>query len=139
MLNLFSILDTKESRFVFMKGLIRIAKADGIIAQEELVFFDNLGRTMCIDEYLMNELHDIINSDKICSVEFEKREHKLAFLIESLQLCYIDGECSENEKKEISKIATELGVSFNTVNEIEKWVIEGMEWSNKVNYLFTLE
>lgn len=139
MLNLFAILDTKESRFDFMKGLIRIAKADGIISQEELVFFDNLGNSMEIDENSMTELHSIISSNEICSVEFEKKEHKLVFLIEALQLCYIDDDYSENEKNEIVKIANELNISLDTIKEIEKWVVEGMEWSNRVNYLFTLE
>lgn len=138
MLNLFSILDTKESKYEFMKGLIRVAKADGVIAEEEMVFFNNLGNSMGVDEISMNELHSIISSNEVCTLEFEK-EYKLAFLIEVLQLCYIDGNYSEKEKMEIFKIAKELNISLDTMQQIEKWVIEGMEWSNKVNYLFTLE
>ena len=139
MLDLYSILETTESRFNFMKGLIRIAKADGIIATEDIETFNNLGKSMGLNELTMNELHSIISSDDPCKITFEKKEHKLAFLIEALQLCYIDGHYTDNERTEMNNIAKELNISNTALDEIEKWVIEGMEWSKKVNSLFTLE
>lgn len=139
MLDLYQILDTTESRFNFMKGLIRIAKADGTIAKEEITTFNNLGKSMGLDEFTMNELNKLIKSNESFTITFEKKEQKLAFLIEALQLCYIDGHYTDDERTELDNIAHELNISNDALIEIEKWVIDGIEWSKKVNHLFTLE
>ena len=139
MIDLFSILDTIEARYEFLKGLIRVANADGIIDESEIILFNNLSNAMNIDENSHNSLQSLINSNENIPINFTKHEHKMVFFIEAIQLFYIDCKVTELERHEITKIAKELDISLSAINEIEAWVIEGINWSNKVNNLFTLK
>ena len=55
-----------------------------------------------------------------------------------MQLCYADGEYSEEEQLEILSIATELNIPLKKNEEIESWVKAGVVWREAGDQLLEL-
>ena len=60
------------------------------------------------------------------------------FFIQAIQLSWIDNDYCEAERNEIRKLADELEISAESVEKVEKWVEEGMEWNKKGDELLKL-
>lgn len=71
--------------------------------------------------------------------EMKDSREKMFFLIQAVQLCWIDNKYVDSEQKEMRTIANELGISMGALEKVEKWVSEGIEWNTKGNKLLELE
>lgn len=119
---------TDDAKINFIKGLIRISKADGEISPEEQTFFIDAARGLGISEDKIASLSDVmVQADKI-ELSFASRGETLCFLREALQLCMVDNDYSEAEQQEIMRVADEFSVEPNRVHALEKWVRDGIEW-----------
>lgn len=125
------ILKTTEARDNFMKGLIRLAKADGNISQEESQYFIGAANSMGLSEQQIEDMKEYMSSQEKLPVSFGSMAEKVLFFREAIQLCAIDIAYTQEEKEEIRKIAGELNVSMDLIEEIEKWVEEGMSWKRQ--------
>lgn len=134
---------TQEDKIMFMHGLIRLAKADGIVDETELDYFKQASYNIGIESDAVEQLYIELTTDNIDldykEMSFDNKKKSLFFLREAIQLCYIDSEYSEEEQLEIRNIANELDISFDAIDKIEAWVIRGFEWQNEGELLLDLE
>jgi hypothetical protein len=139
MTNAKQILDSENAKVNFMKGIINLAKVEGI-DESDIVLFDKAMMGLGLSEEVIEALDQLIqDEDNIVEIEFESKRQALFFLKEGIQLCYVDGHYGLEEKRLIEEKAAKLGVSVESVKKIEAWVLEGIEWSNKGDQLLELE
>ena len=119
---------TDNAKMNFVKGLIRISKADGVISPEEQTFFMDAARGLGISEEEIATLPAIMSQTDKIKLSFASKGEALCFLREALQLCMVDNEYSKAEKMEIMKLADEFSVDVERVHALEKWVQDGIEW-----------
>ena len=133
---------TQEDKIMFMHGLIRLAKADGIIDETELDYFKQASYNMGIEPEAVEQLYVELTTDNVeldyKEMSFDSKKKSLFFLREAIQLCYIDSEYSDEEQLEIRNIANELDISFYAVDKIEAWVLRGFEWQKEGELLLDL-
>lgn len=133
-----SILTTREAKINFLKGLIRIAKNDGITDERELVFYRQAALAIGLDEKDQEELDQAWEQEGKIEVSFEASKEKMFFFIQAVQLCWVDGEYVKAERDEIREIAKELCVNEEVIEEIEAWAYEGIVWNKKGEKLLEL-
>jgi hypothetical protein len=139
MTNAKQILDSENAKVNFMKGIINLAKVEGI-DESDIILFDKAMLGLGLSEEVIEVLDQLIqDEDNIVEIEFESKRQALFFLKEGIQLCYVDGHYGLEEKRLIEEKAAKLGVSAESVKKIEAWVLEGIEWSNKGDLLLELE
>lgn len=133
------IYPNEKERVMFLKGLIRLSKADGQVSEEEREFFSDAAKGMGVSESSVQSLERLfINNQKI-SLEFRNKKQALFFFRDAIQLCYIDNDYSQAERDEVSQIAKELSISLENIRKIEDWVQKGMEWQAEGSTLLELE
>lgn len=124
------IFQSSSAKINFLKGLIRLAKADKIIEPEEQMYFRAAGAQLDLNEEELNEVDQYWTQDSL-PVAFKTMPEKILFVREALQLCAIDNRYADEEKQEIRKVCAELGVSNETLEKLEAWVEEGMNWKQR--------
>ncbi len=124
-------IENETDKISYLRGLIRIAKADQNVTQEEKDYYEAIARGLGIEqnsiEILKKEWDGTINDD----VLFSDKSAALFFIQEAIQIAFIDGIYHESEKQEIRKIANNNAVNIAAVDEFEKWVAEGIAWQKK--------
>ena len=124
-------IEKETDKISYLRGLIRIAKADQNVTQEEKDYYEAIARGFGIEqnsiEILKKEWDGTINDD----VLFSDKSAALFFIQEAIQIAFIDGIYHESEKQEIRKIANNNAVNIAAVDEFEKWVAEGIAWQKK--------
>jgi|LGOV01.1.fsa_nt_gb tellurite resistance protein len=134
------ILNSQNSKLNFMKGLIYLSKADGAIEESEFDFFNSAAVGIGLQHEFISQVNDLIVAEEnSISIEFENTQQSLFFIREAMQLCYVDGNYDENEKKALNEISSQLSIKQETLDIIESWVIEGINWSKRGNDLLILE
>lgn len=143
MANIFDVYSTETERIMFLHGLIRMVKADGIIDPAEVLFFEkaaiDLGVNKETVDALRKNLLDNMNEAEYLEVSFPTKAKALLFVRMALQLCYADGVYCEKERLEVINIANELNVSMDSIKKIEKWVKQGIAWNEAGDKLLMLE
>ncbi len=126
-----SYMNSIEDKANYLKGLIRIAKADRVIDEEEKQYFKIIEDNLSIPKELQESINQGWDTDEKISLKFTSKEVLLFFIQEAIQIAMIDNNYHELEKKEIYKIGNEGDISDEAIAELEKWVKEGIEWRNK--------
>lgn len=137
-MDMYAILQTEDSRFNFLKGLIRIAKSDGIIDDKEQAFYNQAAHAMGLGRENIHMLEKYKNVDDKINVSFESSKEKMFFLVQVIQLCWIDGEYTDSEKAEIASLAEEIGITRAALEAVENWAYEGIVWNKRGNDLLLL-
>ena len=137
---------TEEERVNFLKGMVRMARIDGVVEEEERAFFKNLLIALEISADNSAKLENALDANmesaevkSFLSVSFTTKKQAIFFLEEAIQLCYIDGIYHDKEKAEIRLLTNELNISTDTLDKVEKWVQEGIAWRAKGESLLSLE
>lgn len=133
------ILVTRESKINFLKGLIRIAKSDGKNSVEEKNYFRQSAFAMELAKEDADYLEDFWDEKDKIEIDFANSEEKMFFLIQAIQLCWVDGGYLESEKQEMKFIASELNVSEEALEKVEEWAYEGICWDRKGEALLQLK
>lgn len=131
-------LATKIAKINFMKGLIRIAKADGSVEENEKIFFEQAAAAIGLEEDTIQEVMMCWSEDGEIEVTFDTSREKMFFFVQAIQLCWIDNEYSNIEREEIRKLSSMWGVSEDAISKVEKWVQEGIEWNTRGDKLLEL-
>lgn len=134
-----SILLTKESKINFLRGIIRIAKCDGVKDEKELIFYHQAAVALGLDEESIKVLDEDWDNENKAKIFFESTCEKMFFFIQGIQLCWIDGRYDSKERQEIRNLAEELDISCDAIEKVEDWVKEGIEWNNKGEKLLQLK
>ena len=125
------VFEQREDKISYLAGLIRLAKADGIVAPEEKTFFDNAASGLGLSDDDKNMLDKMWESEDTVKVSFTGMYQAAFFMQEAIQICEIDGEYSDVEKAEMRALGSEIGISEDKIVEIEDWVAEGIRWKKK--------
>lgn len=137
-MDIYEILQTTDAKINFLKGLIRIAKCDGKVDETERIYFEQMAKSLGVDEPKLPMLNEFWNENEYLCVQFSSQREKNFFLIQAIQLCWVDGGYSEVEKNEIRKITKELAVSVEVLEAIEEWAYEGILWNRKSENLLNM-
>ncbi|MGC7871823.1 hypothetical protein ACPUYX_09885 [Desulfosporosinus sp. SYSU MS00001] len=146
MVDIHQILDSDDSKVNFIKGLIYLSKAEELekgikgINMEELGYLNNAMVALNIDELKRKQLESLIYLNSIeLDISFKSKRQAVFFLREGIQICCIDGQYSQAEKDLVYRMASVLGINKSMVANLEEWVSEGIEWSNRGEKFLELE
>ena len=131
-------LKTIESKKQFIKGILYISKADGEIDSSEKKFFEQSALALGLNNDDILKLENDFNSVDKITVKFDTSRETMFFLIQAIQLCYIDGKYTDDEKNAIRSIASLNNISEKAIRSVEEWVEEGMKWNIRGDALLTL-
>jgi len=138
-MNVADVLNDLSSKKSFLIGLVFISKADKKIDDREMMFFNNAGISLGLDESSLQDIASCWHKDVCPRLDFSNMIQKKLFIREAIQLSQIDEHYAEPERELIFKIANELGVSDADVEALENWVFEGISWQKKGNELIGME
>lgn len=133
------ILKTEAVKRDFLIGLAYLSKVDGVVDESEKAFFLNAAASLQLSEESLNEINLCWTNDIMPELNFDTKKQKLFFLTQAIQLSSIDNVYSEEEKGFVHESALKLDISKESVEKIENWVKEGIEWQNRGNKLLELE
>lgn len=140
MLEIKNILKTEDARINFLKGLMRLAKCDGVKTDEEIQFYLQAAVALDLKASQIDLLSQTWSNDnEKIEIFFDTSKEKMFFFIQAIQLCWIDNKYEEVEQKEIQKIAEELGISMDAIEKVEDWVREGIAWNQRGDQLIDLQ
>lgn len=139
-LTLSDVYSDEDSRLSFLLGCVCLAQADGDIADTEKAFFINAAAGMEISSKCQEEVAEWLENDQDAErVKFDTKREALFFIREALQLCYMDGHFSGEERELLMQMCSRFGVSRASFEYIEDWVKEGINWRQDGERLLDLE
>jgi tellurite resistance protein len=121
-------LTSQDDKINYLKGLMRIAKADGNVTDEEKKYYKTVAIGLNVPRVIIDELENTWKDEKDIELCFSDERQALFFIQEAIQISMIDGEYSASEQQEIKKIAIEAGITLEAVSEFEAWVNRGLDW-----------
>ena len=101
------ILKSKDAKANFIKGLVRMAKADGVIDQLENQYFMSAAYSLGLDQHQISEVEHCTNP------------------------IVVDNIYDEKERAEVRAIAATMDIPEAVIRTIEDWVTEGMTWKKR--------
>lgn len=125
------ILKNEIDKINYLKGLIRVSKADGVVEESEKMYFQLAATGLNLSEQIKENLQSYWEKEDGKALEFTDKRIALFFLQEAIQICYVDNKYDHLEKNEIKKIAEELNIDTDSLVSIENWVEEGYKWKAK--------
>lgn len=132
------VLQTREARINFLKGLIRLAQADGVVNENEFAFYRQVAVVLELGEAEVESLEKLKDRTNEIIFHFETDREKMFFLVQAVQLCCVDNDYSDAERNEIRDMCQEMGISVEALEKVEQWVSEGMEWNKRGETLLEL-
>ena len=132
------VLQTREARVNFLKGLIRLAQADGIVDENEFVFYRQVAVVLELGEAEVESLEKLKDGINEITFHFETDREKMFFLIQAVQLCWVDNNYSDMEREELRDMCQEMSISVEALEKVEQWVSEGVEWNKRGEALLEL-
>lgn len=115
----------------YMNGMVRLAKADGTVADKERAFILNAAQGLGLAAEQIVDLDSRFTSPEKEQVTFTNRGSAAFFIQEAIQLCMVDGQYDDSEKQEIRDIAEENGLNESDVTAFEEWIQEGLVWRSR--------
>lgn len=133
------ILKSEESRKNFLIGLVFLSKIDGNVDEREKAFFQSAANALDLHEKSLEEVNLSWNESIMPEIKFNDKKESLFFLTQAIQLSSVDNAYSDKEKEFVHSISKDLGVSNSSLEAIENWVYEGIQWQTKGEKLLELE
>ncbi len=124
-------IEKENDKICYLRGLIRIAKADQTITQEEKNYYEAVARGFGLDKSNIEILEKELNGEEKDKLVFSNKSAALFFIQEAIQIAFVDGIYHESEKAEIRNVANDNCLDLVAVDEFEKWVAEGIAWQKK--------
>jgi hypothetical protein len=137
MLELFTSEKERQNRSHF-KHLVAIAKLDGHISREELIFLDKIGRKNHLSP---DDIASLINTSDLGDLIVPKELRiKFELLYEALEMTYADGFISEDELDFCNDFAVKLGFKKEITTVIVRRIGMGLELKDpKENIYFNIK
>lgn len=118
---------TLSERKAFLRIIMIIASSDGVLSDDEMQLFYQRGKEFKVSSEELDSIRNSIPTDVDSLVQLEDAcalissgatKHKL--LWELIELCYADGEYSEQEAAGMKVICTFLNLNESDLDKIEK-------------------
>lgn len=117
---------SNREKLGLMQLITFIANADGNITKDEMSFLSNYADEQNIEFDVSIDS----NLEEACSL-IESERSKVIVIQEIVKMALADGHYDLEERKGALAIANMLSLPLNKFEEIESWVIEGIEWLAK--------
>ncbi len=128
---------TKNEAVSYLKMLLLIASADQTISNNEISYFNDIGKNLGLS---LNEIDEVVElvKNKSCSIEeiaadITDQETKFSLVENLLNLCYADGTYSLAEKSGVTDICILLDINATDLQKLEKRA----EAKNKIKGFFS--
>lgn len=127
-MEILKILSTEEEKQNFLIGLVFLSKLDGVVDENEKIFFANAGASLALSEESIRKVNESWDALEMPTLKFNTKKGKLFFLREAMQLSFVDGSYNDKEKKFLEGLVKEFDLNLDELKAIEDWVQKGMEW-----------
>lgn len=114
-------------RINYMKGLIRVAKCNGVVELSEKQYINLIAQRLNLDM----DIEGLLSGKEAICLSFSNRYEALLFLQESMQLCVVDGSFDDVEQNELISISEEIGLGREAYNKLYDWIKAGLEWQSQ--------
>jgi hypothetical protein len=137
MIELFTSEKERQTRSQF-KHLVALAKIDGHITDEEIIFLDKIGQKNHLSrEDIQFHIGATDTGDLIVPKEIRT---KFEYLFQALELTYADGFISEDELDFCNNFAVKLGLKNEITGVIVRRIAMGLELKDdKENIYFNIK
>lgn len=118
-----------EQRIAFMAAIVYLGRIDGEI-NEETESFCNLAMTHNLLENEMTESLNERSESEVLWLVSKIKESVLALVLirELFYFGYDNGDLSDSQILFISKVGMALNIPIEKMEQINSWVIRGIEW-----------
>ena len=130
----------EESRLTFIRGCVCMAQSDGEVDPDEQAFFLQAAVGMGLSPQQVQRVSSWLSKTQPAeTIAFDNKRQTVFFLKEAMQMAFLDGSYDETERAAMRTIAANGGVSLATIEAIEDWVTEGIDWREQGEALLELE
>lgn len=106
--------------------LTYVARSDGKLAKQEW----HLLNRFCDDNGLVYDMNEECDLDDVCR-RFRSKQTKVIALQHVIKMAVADGKYDDNERQSSAEIANRLSMEVDEFQQVERWVLEGVEWVKK--------
>jgi len=115
-----------HERQLYLQALVRVARADEALDEEEIEFFTNVAKNMGIAEA---EIESLLATDVSLSAIPPLHNGVGALILRDLAaMAVINNELHEAEEAEIFAIGEKMGFSKEEIDEFINWAFMGLQW-----------
>lgn len=125
------VLRTDQAKVNYLKGLARVALADGSTDLSEAGYFNEIAANIGLAPAAVENVEALWDSYSYVAIHFDTQREKIYFLMQAFFLAWADSDLSDSEIQEIQNMAIELGIDDILFKKIEDWVSEGVKWMNE--------
>ncbi len=104
----------KQDRSHF-RNMVLIAKADGVITEDERNLLHKMGQSLSLSEEQVAEI--IKNPNKLSIVPPVSREERFEQMIELVRMVQVDGKIDDKEMDVLSRVA--VGIGYQDLDEVD--------------------
>lgn len=115
-----------QERQLYLQALVRVARADQALDEEELDFFHGVAKGMGIPE---GEVEQLLAGEQPLT-DIPRLHNGVGALIlrDLAAMAVINNELHEAEEQEIFKIGEAMGFSKEEIDEFINWGFMGLQW-----------
>jgi uncharacterized tellurite resistance protein B-like protein len=123
----------ESDRVPFIKVLAHLAAADDEVTLNEKQAVMDFAEAWDLNESAIGEARDILRRGSAQSLRdlvarFSEPNTPFLLLQELVRLSHADGEYGSAEREQVVAIAEQIGLSRETVEEVEEWIERGLAW-----------
>lgn len=111
---LFETGERKQDRSHF-RNMVLIAKADGVITEDERNLLHKMGNSLSLSEEQVAEI--IKNPNKLSIVPPVSREERFEQMIELVRVVQVDGKIDDKEMDVLSRVA--VGIGYEDLDDVD--------------------
>ncbi len=111
---LFETGERKQDRSHF-RNMVLIAKADGVITEDERNLLHKMGLSLSLSEEQVAEI--IKNPNKLSIVPPVSREERFEQMIELVRMVQVDGKIDDKEMDVLSRVA--VGIGYEDLDDVD--------------------
>lgn len=129
---------SEDDRVIFLKVLMRLAKADGNVDEGEEAFIAELMKAFEIPQSRENEVRSNASDDDVVqeAKKIENRRTAMELVKEMCMLANSDGDLSDRETLLIGRVGKAMGLELEKIEQIGQWVIDRIVWLEEGKIIF---
>ncbi len=129
---------TEAEKVVFLKALIRLARADGNFDEDEKAFIREISLAYGVAAECFDEVLAVASDDELVDeVKKIKNRHMAMYLIKEMcTLANSDGDLSDAEMLLIGRVGEAMGLELEKIQQISQWVIDRIIWIEQGKIIF---
>lgn len=132
-----TVLSSPEKSILY-EAMQFLMQSDGVVGENERQYLDSCAALLGVDVTIFKggvDYASLTRKMKAMTNPVAKR----TIIMELINMAYVDGAYCTQEKADIRKIATVMGLEEKTLQQIENWVAEGIEHAQKWQQLLEEE